>query len=72
MRDHYDFSKMKWRKNPYAKFFKSTITIRVDKDVIQYFKQMADKTGLPYQTLINFYLRDCASTGRQLKMGWAS
>ena len=72
MRDHYDFSKMKWRKNPYAKFFKSTITIRVDKDVIHYFKAMAAKTGLPYQTLINFYLRDCASTGRQLKMGWAS
>ncbi len=72
MRDHYDLSKMKWRKNPYAKFFKSTITIRVDKDVIQYFKQMAGKTGLPYQTLMNFYLRDCASTGRELKMGWAS
>ena len=72
MRDHYDFSKMKGRKNPYAKFFKSTITIRVDKDVIQYFKTMAEKTGLPYQSLMNLYLRDCATTGRELKMGWAS
>ena len=72
MRTEYDFTKMKGRKNPYAKFFKSTITIRVDKDVIQYFKTMAEKTGLPYQSLMNLYLRDCATTGRELKMGWAS
>lgn len=70
MRKHYDFSKIKARKNPYAKRLKQPITIRLDTDTVDYFKALATKTGLPYQQLINLYLRDCASQKRQLK--WAS
>ena len=65
MRSHYDFSKMKGKKNPYIKYLKQPVTIRLDKDVVAYFKSMSDKTGIPYQNLINLYLRDCA---RELKM----
>ena len=72
MREHYDFSKMKGRKNPYVKFLKTSITIRLDKDTVAYFKSLAGKAGLPYQNLINLYLRDCASHRRQLKMAWSA
>jgi len=72
MRDHYDFGKMKGKKNPYIKYLKQPITIRLDKDVVAYFKSMSTKTGIPYQNLINLYLRDCAERGRELKMRWAS
>ena len=72
MRDHYDFSKMKGKKNPYIKYLKQPITIRLDKDVVAYFKSMSTKTGIPYQNLINLYLRDCVEHGRELKMRWAS
>lgn len=68
MRTHYDFSKAK--RNPYAKRLKQQITIRLDKPTIEYFKDLADETGIRYQTLINLYLRDCASTGRKLSMRW--
>ncbi|MCK4303730.1 MAG: BrnA antitoxin family protein, partial [Candidatus Eisenbacteria sp.] len=60
MREHYDFSKMKARKNPYAKLLKQSVTIRLDRDTVAYFKELAARTGLPYQQLINLYLRDCA------------
>ena len=70
MRAHYDFSKMKGHKNPHAKFLKDPITIRLDRDTVAYFKSMAGKMGLPYQNLINLYLRDCANHHRQLKMAW--
>ena len=72
MRAHYDFSKMKARKNPYVKLLKQSVTIRPDRDTVAYFKAMAEKTGLPYQQLINLYLRDCAIQQRQLSMRWAS
>ena len=72
MRDNYDLSKMKRRKNPYTKYLKQPVTIRLDKDVVAYFKSMSAKTGIPYQNLINLYLRDCAEHGRKLKMQWAS
>ncbi len=72
MRAHYDFSKMKGRKNPYVKHLKKPITIRLDQDTIAYFKSLAGDAGLPYQNLINLYLRDCASRRRKLKMAWAS
>ena len=72
MRAHYDFSKMKGKRNPYVKQLKQPITIRLDKDVVAYFKSMSTKTGIPYQNLINLYLRDCAERGRELKMRWAS
>ena len=72
MRAHYDFDKMKWRKNPFAKQLKRPITIRLDNGTIAYFKSMADKTGLAYQNLINLYLRDCAVHQRKLKLLWTA
>jgi len=68
MRKEYDFSKA--AKNPYAKYFKKQVTIRLDEDTIIYFKKMADEIGMPYQTLINLYLRDCAATSRRLSLNW--
>ena len=68
MRKHYDFSKAK--RNPYAKRLKQQITIRLDKPTIQYFRDLSDESGIPYQTLINLYLRDCAVTERKLSMKW--
>lgn len=70
MRDHYDFSKMRSRKNPYTKYLKQSVTMRVDRETVDYFKQLADQTGIPYQTLINLYLRDCAQQHRKLEMQW--
>jgi len=70
MRKHYDFSKMKGKKNPYAKFLKQSVTMRLDKDTVAYFKDQAGESGIPYQTLINLYLRDCATEGRKLEMRW--
>lgn len=64
----FDFSKA--IKNPYAKALKKTITINLDEDVIAYFKGKAESTGIPYQTLINLYLRDCASKNRSLELLW--
>ena len=68
MKKEYDFSKA--RKNPYAKRLKKQITIRLDEPTIEYFKGVADLSGIPYQTLINLYLRDCAQKGRKLSMDW--
>ncbi|MBU0511115.1 MAG: BrnA antitoxin family protein [Chloroflexi bacterium] len=68
MRDHYDFSEMKGRKNPYAKYLKQPVTMQLDRDTVAYFKSMAGKTGIPYQSLINLYLRDCAIHHRKLEI----
>lgn len=68
MRDHYDFSKS--IPNPYTQKLKKQITIRIDEDTIEYFKNMADEKGIPYQSLINLYLRDCAQAHRELKLQW--
>ena len=70
MRRHYDFSKMKGRKNPYVKRLKQPVTIRLDRDTVAYFKAIAVETGLPYQNLINLYLRDCAVHGRRPSLKW--
>ena len=70
MRDYYDFSNSK--PNPYASKLKKPVTIRLGTDVIEYFKGMAEETGIPYQTLINLYLRDCAQHSRKLEMQWAA
>jgi uncharacterized protein (DUF4415 family) len=70
MRKHYDFSS--GSKNPYAKRLKKQITIRLDHDTIEYFKRLSEKTGLPYQNLINLYLRDCAQAHRKLRLHWAA
>jgi len=72
MREHYDLSKMKGRKNPFIKYLKQPITMRLDRDTVTYFKDMAEESGIPYQTLINLYLRDCAAHHRKLKMKWAA
>ena len=70
MRKEYDFSKMKGRKNPYAAQLKKQITIRIGVDVLDYFKQLADETGISYQNLINLYLRDCVVAGRRPSFKW--
>ena len=70
MRDHYDFSKMKGRKNSYIKYLKQPVTMRLDRDTVSYFKSMSEETGIPYQSLINLYLRDCAVQQRKLHMKW--
>lgn len=72
MRDHYDVSKMKGRKNPYLKYLKQSVTMRLDRDTVAYFKSIAEEMGIPYQSLINLYLRDCAMHHRKLHMKWAS
>ena len=71
MKKEYDLSKMKSRKNPYAGKLKKQITIRIGVDVIDYFQKQAEETGVPYQNLINLYLRDCAQANRKLKIKWA-
>jgi len=70
MKSEYDFSKMKSRKNPYASVLKRQVTIRMGEDVISYFKTLAKDTGVPYQTLINLYLRDCMEHKRKPDLSW--
>lgn len=72
MRKHYNFDKMKGEKNPYAKQMKQPITIRLDTATVAYFKNLSEEMGMPYQNLINLYLRDCALNQRKLKLKWAS
>lgn len=68
MREEYDFSNA--RKNPYVKRQKRQITINIDADTIDYFKAQSERSGIPYQTLINLYLSDCAAKQRQLQLTW--
>ena len=68
MREEYDFSEA--RKNPYAKMLKKQITINIDSSAIEYFKEQASATGIPYPTLINLYLTDCARRHRKLTVSW--
>ncbi len=70
MKKEYDFSAMKSRKNPYASKLKRQVTIRMGDDVIGYFKNMAEETGIPYQSLINLYLRDCMAHDRKPDLSW--
>ena len=72
MKSEYDLRKMKSRPNPYVKRLKKQLTIRMGVDVIDYFKEMAAQTGIPYQNLINLYLRECVLSRRKLHMKWAS
>ena len=71
MRKEYDISKLNPRKNPYTNRLKKQVTINIDNDTIAYFKAQSEKSGLPYQTLINLYLADCASNHRKLSMSWS-
>lgn len=69
MRNEYDFSAA--RKNPYAAQLKQPVTIRLDSGAVTYFKSLADETGIPYQSLINLYLRDCAASKKKINLAWA-
>lgn len=70
MKKEYDLSKMKSRKNPYASKLKKPVTMRLSEDVIDYFKGMAEDSGVPYQSLINLYLRDCVAHHRKVDISW--
>jgi predicted DNA binding CopG/RHH family protein len=68
MKTEYDFSTS--RSNPYAKKLRRQITIRLDNEVVDYFKKQASLTGMPYQNLINLYLADCVQNEKTLKVSW--
>jgi uncharacterized protein (DUF4415 family) len=68
MRKEYDFSRAK--RNPYSRMLKRQVTIRLDDETVEYFKKMAKEAEVPYQTLINLYLRDCAVSNRRLRLRW--
>ena len=70
MRKEYDFSKMKSRRNPYAKQLKKQISIKLNNETIEYFKQLSKEKGIPYQTLINMYLSECAAKHKKVEMLW--
>jgi uncharacterized protein (DUF4415 family) len=70
MRKSYDFSKGK--RNPYARRLKRQVTIRLDETTIEYFQRLSAETAIPYQTLINLYLRECAASQRQLRFEWSA
>lgn len=70
MKAEYDLSKMKSRRNPYASKLKKSITMRLSEDVVAYFKAMAADAGVPYQSLINLYLRDCVAQHRRVRIAW--
>ncbi len=70
MNKEYDFSTMKSRKNPYVSSLKKPVTMRLGEDVIEYFKSMSSETGVPYQSLINLYLRDCVTHQREIDISW--
>jgi uncharacterized protein (DUF4415 family) len=70
MKPEYDLSKMKSRRNPYASKLKKPVTMRISEDVVAYFKSMAAEAGVPYQSLINLYLRDCVTQHRQVRIAW--
>lgn len=67
MRDNYDIEKLNPRKNPYAKKLKKQITINMNVETINYFKELSSETGIPYQTLMNMYLTDCVKKKKKLK-----
>ena len=70
MKAEYDLSKLKPRKNPYASKLKRPVTMRLSEDVVEYFKGMAVEAGVPYQSLINLYLRDCLAHNRRVQIKW--
>lgn len=70
MKDEYDLTKMKSRPNPYADQLKQSVTMRLNADIIEYFKQMSYESGMPYQSLINLYLKDCMENNRKIDISW--
>jgi uncharacterized protein (DUF4415 family) len=70
MKAEYDLSKLTSRKNPYASKLKKPVTMRLSEDVVGYFKAMAEDANIPYQSLINLYLRDCVASNRKIDVSW--
>lgn len=70
MKKEYDFSKMNGRKNSYVSSLKKPITMRLGEDIIEYFKAISSDTGVPYQSLINLYLRDCVTHQKEIDIHW--
>ena len=70
MRDEYDIMRLNPRKNPYTKRLRKQITININNETVAYFKAQSEEVGIPYQTLINLYLSDCAAQGRKLNLSW--
>lgn len=70
MRDEYDIAELNPRKNPYANQLKQQITINLNRSTVEYFKALSKQSGIPYQTLINLYLTDCADNQRKVKISW--
>jgi len=70
MRKHYEFSNAK--PNPYSKLLKKSVTIRLDEPTLAYFKSLSQEMAIPYQTLINLYLRECAASQKHLRLAWES
>ncbi len=70
MKKEYDLSKLKGRKNPYARYLKRQISIRIDVNTIEYFKKLAEESGIAYQNLMNLYLSDCASKNKKISINW--
>ena len=71
MTEEYEIEKLNPRKNPYTKRLKKQVTINIDQEVIDYFEQLSEQSGLPYQTLMNLYLLGCANHKRQLQLTWS-
>ncbi|WP_071599620.1 BrnA antitoxin family protein [Selenomonas sp. F0473] len=71
MREEYDIRQLNPRRNPYSNRVKKQITIKLDDEVIEYFRKQSERSGVPYQTLINLYLSDCVHTKRELQLSWA-
>ena len=70
MRDEYNIEELNPRRNPYAGRLKKQITMNIDSATVDYFKSLAESEGIPYQTLINLYLRDCAVHQRKIQVSW--
>ena len=70
MREEYDIKNLNPRKNPYTKLVKKQVTINLDENIIIYFKEKSESTGIPYQTLINLYLKDCVTNNRNIEISW--
>jgi len=70
MKKEYNLSKLQSRKNPYAAKLKKSVKMRLSEDIINYFKEMAIESGIPYQSLINLYLRDCVQKHRKVDISW--
>jgi hypothetical protein len=68
MRKEYDFSE--GVKNPYVKPQKITVTMRLDKTTVDYFKELSAEVNMPYHTLVNAYLADCAAKRRRPVIAW--